>query len=199
MSLKIIFLVILYLNSGKILLTQCKVTSGIYVVSHLLGHDRTVYWANLSIVFDLSQKGWHCSLSLSLSLLLSHPVSHQAHAHTLPLTFSASFSGPSCAEKVGVVLRSQPSVQICLGAQRDFLICATNTNAFLNSHRPGSLPASYLVMHYSHPLLHPLPPSSRIRRRTAAQDFPGTKSIRRWRLCFKWAINRTASQIYFVS
>ncbi|KAI4830619.1 hypothetical protein KUCAC02_002238, partial [Chaenocephalus aceratus] len=52
--------------------------------------------------------------------------------------------GPSCAEKVGVVLRSQPSVQICLGAQRDFLIRMTNTNAFLNSHRPGSLPASYL-------------------------------------------------------
>lgn len=77
--------------------------------------------------------------STILSLFLFHPVSHHAHAHThthrraSSLTFSstASFSGQSSAcGRGGVILRSQPSVQICLRAQRDFLIRVTNTNAF---------------------------------------------------------------------
>ena len=44
----------------------------------------------------------------------------------------------------------------------------------LNSHSPGSLPASYLVMHYSHPLWQPPPPPNSL---ASGEGQPHTTSL----------------------
>lgn len=166
-------------------------------LDHLLGEHFNCVW-------PLSERLTLLPSTLPISFLF-HSVFRLAHTHarTPSLTFSstASFSDPSSVEKV--VSSSVLSRRFRFASERsETSWFVWQTQMPLNSHSPGSLPASYLVMHYSHPLFQPPTPPhppSRIRRGTATHDIPGRKSIRPWRLCFKWAINRTASRIYFLS
>lgn len=168
-------------------------------LDHLLGKHFNCVW-------PLSERLTLLPFTLPISLPLPFCFpSGTLRMPVLPLSLSCQplpSQAPSSVEKV--VSSSALSRRFRFASERsETSWFVWQTQMPLNSHSPGSLPASYLVMHYSHPLwqtpLHPPPQLSRIRRGTATHDFPGRKSIRPWRLCFKWAINRTASRIYFLS
>lgn len=75
------------------------------------------------------------------------------------------------------------------------------TQMSLNSQSSVSLPASYLVIYYSHlhfPSPHTHKPAC-TRRWTLTCDCSGRKSIRPWHFCFKWAISRNLIPVYFLS
>lgn len=167
----------------------------------LLINDWTIYFARISIVFGLSYSPGHCSLRVLVSLFVSFLFHSVWHMDKCTHTHTHSYTNTSSVEEVGVILPCRPSGWICLRVQRDFLICVTNTNAF---KFPTALLLTSLIpcnALFTSSLASPLPhPSSlRIRERTDTHDSAGRKSIRPWRLCFKWAINGTASQFYFLS
>ena len=137
----------------------------------------------------------HLTLPICPSLPFCFPSVSITHSP------NASTSRPELWRRRGIILRSQLSFQIYLWAQRDFLICVTNTNA-------SKFPQPWLLTSlipcnalFTSSLAYPLsaPIASRIRRGTATHDFTGRKSIRPWRLHFMQAINRSASWIYFFS
>lgn len=165
-------------------------------ISHLFNNSWTISFAGISVGFDLSSNQWHCSLEVLISLCflsVSFNLGHiyaRVGTHTLtPLPRKKWVSSSPPSSSVGLDLP-----QSC--SETSWFVWQTQMP--LNSPQHCFLPASYLVMHNSHPLSHPpltSPPALFTSGKgTAAHDSAGRKSIRPWRLCFKWAINGTASQ-----
>lgn len=80
-------------------------------------------------------------------------LSYFPFLHTHPCSQAASFLGQSSAGKV--VSSSSLSRRLRFASNHsETSWFVWQTQMPLNSQSPGFLPASYLVMHYSHPLLH---------------------------------------------
>lgn len=135
-----------------------------------------------------------CKLFLSS---LYQSVSHCEHTLTLS-DCSASLSDLSSVEKV--VSSSALSRRFGFASQSsETSWFVWQTQMPLNSPQPQLLtsliPCNALFT--SSPANPPTP--TYIGKGTATHDYPGRKSIWPWRLCFKWAINRSWSRIYFLS
>lgn len=116
-------------NDWNVYCTQWCISSIQQWLDHLLGK-------HFSCVWPLSERLTLLPLTLPISLcFLSAFHLARTHTHTYARFLLHSLANcftlrPEFCGKGGVILRSRPSVQICLRVQQDFLICVTNTNAF---------------------------------------------------------------------
>lgn len=120
--------------------------------SHLFSHYWTIYFVN---IFQLCLTSCRkadiapfnsSDLSFSLSCLVFHLSPSLSH----PLLLSQD----RVPQRRWYCPSAQLPVQIFQQAQRGLSWFVWQTQMPLNSHRPDSLPVSYLLMHYSHLFLH---------------------------------------------